>query len=114
MRYQDWDVLVFPSGEEGAHVPVKEFRTACYVEQKHNTPTPLLTTFIPCLSANAPFQVSVHSWKKTGPVLGVSMDGTRPKEMWRVKVVIDGTCVCIETLPIDISWPQIICMFWQY
>ena len=27
MRYQDWDVLLFP---EACHVPFKEFKTTCY------------------------------------------------------------------------------------
>jgi hypothetical protein len=28
MRYEDWDVLLFPGGI-GGHVPLKEFKTAC-------------------------------------------------------------------------------------
>ena len=109
MRYQDWDVLLFPAGEEAAHVPVKEFRTQCYVEQYHHGPqhelvaTPLLTTFIPSLARNAPFQVSIHSWTKTGPIHG----GVAAKEAWQVKVVIDGACVAAETFAVDVNWPQI-------
>ncbi|KAK0274293.1 hypothetical protein LTR91_020166 [Friedmanniomyces endolithicus] len=30
MRFQDWDVLLFP---QGSHVPLREFRTACYAQQ---------------------------------------------------------------------------------
>ena len=108
MRYQDWDVLLFPSGEEGAHVPLKEFRTTCYVENQDNVPTALLTTFIPSLNRGTPFQVSLHSWMKTGPALGVLPDGTRPKEVWQVKVVADGVCVCIQNLEIDTNWPRVI------
>ena len=108
MRYQDWDVLLFPAGEEAAHVPVKEFRTQCYVEQYDQGPqhevvaTPLLTTFIPSLARSAPFQVSVHSWSKTGPV-----HGGAAKEAWQVRVVIDGVCVAAENFVVDVSWPQI-------
>ena len=111
MRYQDWDVLLFPSGDDGAHVPVKEFKTTCYAEPHDNALglTPLLTTFIPSLPQNAPFQISVHSWTKTGPVVTPGSDGSRLREIWQVKVVIDGKEVCIENFAIDASWPQIIC-----
>ncbi|KAK5171175.1 uncharacterized protein LTR77_004319 [Saxophila tyrrhenica] len=109
MRYQDWDVLLFPSGDE-AHIPVKEFRTACYTEPTEHSPnqTPLLTTFVPSLPVGAPFQISVHSWVRTGPTLGVLPDGTRLEEMWQVKVVVDGELVGIKLFGCAESWPQII------
>jgi hypothetical protein len=107
MRYQDWDVLLFPAGEEAAHVPVKEFRTQCYVEVHDRVATPLVTTFIPSLPRNAPFQVSIHSWTKTGPLLAPGLNGERAKEVWQVKVVIDGAFVAAENYGIDVSWPQI-------
>jgi len=28
MRYDDWDVILFP---RDSHVPIQEFKTACYV-----------------------------------------------------------------------------------
>ena len=114
MRYLDWDVLLFPTGEEGAHVPAKEFRTACFIEQMHDdavNPAPVLTTFIPSLHRDAPFQISIHSWSPTGPMLAPAMDGTKLKEEWQAKVVIDGHCVSIENFPIDANWPQVICTF---
>lgn len=108
MRYLDWDVLLFPSGEEGANVPVKEFQTACYVEQQDNTITPLLTCFVPTLPRDSPFQISVHSWTKTAPMMAVEPRSVRPTELWQAKVVIDGNCVTTENFAIDASWPQII------
>ena len=30
MRYEDWDVLLFP---QGSKVPMKEFKTSCHVVQ---------------------------------------------------------------------------------
>lgn len=107
MRYQDWDVLLFPAGEEVTHVPVKEFHTQCYVEVQGNNGTPLLTTFIPALQRNATFQVSIHSWAKTEPMIAQAADGTMVKEVWQAKVVIDGACVAAETFDIDVTWPQI-------
>ncbi|KAK3723144.1 hypothetical protein LTR37_001867 [Vermiconidia calcicola] len=114
MRYQDWDVLLFPAGEEGAHVPIKEFKTACYVEQPesnghHATPIPLLTTFIPSLQRNAPFQISVHSWVKTVPLLGPLADGSKAKELWQARVVVDGECVSTRFIDNESVWPHIIC-----
>ncbi|KAK3710414.1 hypothetical protein LTR37_010257 [Vermiconidia calcicola] len=113
MRYQDWDVLLFPAGEEGAHVPIKEFKTACYVEQPesnghHATPIPLLTTFIPSLQRNAPFQISVHSWVKTAPLLAPNADGSRHKEVWQARVVVDGECVSTRFIDNESVWPHII------
>ena len=111
MRYQDWDVLLFPAGEEAAHVPVKEFRTQCYVEVHDHSTIPVLTTFVPLLQRNSPFQVSIHSWGKTGPMLAPSGDGSRLKEYWQVKVVIDGVCVATQDFGIDGHWPQIMSKF---
>ena len=31
MRYDDWDVILFP---KDSHVPTQEFKTACYVSQE--------------------------------------------------------------------------------
>lgn len=101
-------MLLFPAGEgEGTHIPVKEFRTQCYVEQYEGQNAPLLTTFIPAMPRGVPFQVSIHSWTKTGPMLAPAADGTKAKEAWQVKVVIDGACVGMESYEIDASWPQI-------
>ena len=30
MRYEYWDVILFPAE---SHIPIQEFRTACYVSQ---------------------------------------------------------------------------------
>lgn len=115
MRYEDWDVLLFPAGEEqGAHVPVKEFKTACYVEAPVNSPqaTPLLTSFIPCLTHGAPFQISVHSWNAVNPKLAEgSVGSSRPRELVQVQIVIDGKCVGVEHFSVSATWPQIICTF---
>jgi hypothetical protein len=44
MRYDDWDVILFP---KDSHVPIQEFKTACYVspeECKH--PPPIRLTYL--------------------------------------------------------------------
>ena len=33
MRYQDWDVILYP---KGCQVPFKEFKTTCYAVQAGN------------------------------------------------------------------------------
>lgn len=113
MRYQDWDVLLFPSGDE-AQIPVKEFRTQCYIElPADGSPNqiPLLTSFVPSLPAGAPFQISVHSWVRTGPMLTAFADGTKPEEMWQVRVVVDGEVMGVKMFEVGSVWPQIVGMY---
>ncbi|KAK7730600.1 hypothetical protein SLS53_008990 [Cytospora paraplurivora] len=68
MRYDDWDVLLFPSGGD-ARVPLKEFKVSCHVvpdgEFSHNRGTlglPVMTCFVPGLQPGAPFHISIHCW----------------------------------------------------
>lgn len=45
MRYLDWDVLLFPDNNiepERNHIPLKEFRTACYALDTELAPTGVL------------------------------------------------------------------------
>jgi hypothetical protein len=48
MRYDDWDVILFP---KDSHVPIQEFKTACYSssdKSKQSTHYPLdIGTFLP-------------------------------------------------------------------
>jgi hypothetical protein len=68
MRYDNWDVLLFPTGPE-SKTPFKEFRVGCNVipdvelSQCHGSVgVPVMTCFVPSLEAGAHFQLSVHSW----------------------------------------------------
>lgn len=87
---------------------MKEFRTACYIEhfEKGEQPVPLLTTFIQTLEPDYPFQVSLHSWVPTG-----RQDVGEPNggEYWQVRMLVDGVCVCIQSIPREANWPAIIC-----
>lgn len=122
MRYLDWDVLLFPSTEEGAstnnpasaeaaHIPFREFKTQCQAEplRPSGDAVPLLSTFVPSLPAGAHFQISVHSWTRTPPVFVPGPDGHAPREMWEVRVVVDGRVETVARLPVEGPWPQIIC-----
>ncbi|KAK5121153.1 hypothetical protein LTR85_005637 [Meristemomyces frigidus] len=104
MRFQDWDVLLFPSGSQ---VPIREFRTACFAQQDGLTTTPLLTCFVPSLETNAPFQISMHSWTKPISILGPNA-GYAPGTdyVWRIKIAIDGLVAVNETFPETITWPR--------
>ena len=126
MRYQNWDVLLFP---EVSKVPLQEFKTSCHVIHDHGrrcfchrvkkqttlhhaaldkladvpmkietfylrntqTPLPTVTSFVPSLSAGAPFRVSVHSWHDPEPS---AYTKSRTKHvddiMFEARVFIDG------------------------
>ncbi len=69
MRYEDWDVLLFPSGRE-CRVPMKEFKVACNVvpdtEFSHSYAShslPVMTCFTPGHPPGTAFHVSIHSWR---------------------------------------------------
>jgi hypothetical protein len=70
MRYNDWDVLLFPTGPD-SKTPFKEFKVACQVipdvELVHcqgSIGLPIVTCFVPSIQPGAAFQVSVHSWSE--------------------------------------------------
>ncbi|OQO01953.1 hypothetical protein B0A48_12426 [Cryoendolithus antarcticus] len=118
MRYQDWDVLLFP---EGSHVPLKEFKTTCYAVQSSgnaeysssayagvHTVTPLLTTFVPGIPMNHSFTISVHAWV---PALHPEVnkgDQLHKRYKWQVRVLINGLCVSTQKIPAVVTWPQVI------
>ena len=68
MRFDDWDVLLFPSGNN-SKVPLKEFKVACNVvpeiELSHihgSVGVPTMTCFVPSLRPGTPFNISIHCW----------------------------------------------------
>ena len=115
MRYLDWDVLLFPSSDDpkATHIPFKEFKTQCQAEHKGGAgeATPLMTCFVPSIAAGMKFQISVHSWSPTEPILAPGEDGHQPRELWEVKVVMDGKVNTVAHLAVDAQWPQIICEY---
>lgn len=70
MRYDDWDVILFPTGRD-AKIPFKEFKVACHVvpdlELAHihgAVAIPVMTCFVPSLPAGSAFQISIHCWRR--------------------------------------------------
>ncbi|GFG16845.1 hypothetical protein IFM61392_09722 [Aspergillus lentulus] len=129
MRYENWDVLLFP---ESSKVPIQEFRTQCFVTQEEvETPyinsaaivnpgsyfmprasvvqLPVLTTFIPSLPQNTPFRVSVHSWDKPRPsLLMESLMQPDDALLFEIRIFIDGLCISGSVFGQRTNWPHII------
>ncbi|KAL7809715.1 hypothetical protein V8C26DRAFT_263259 [Trichoderma gracile] len=113
MRFEDWDVLLFP---RDCKVPVKEFKVACHVihDAEINSPhgsfgLPTVCCFVPSLPAGTPFQVSIHSW--TSPIVSqftrcYSKYGDDAN--FEARVFVDGQLVASARLDRDKDWPHII------
>lgn len=113
MRYETWDVLLFP---EGSRVPIQEFKTQCFVTKDTESPylqspdfigpnaylrcqgasrqIPILTTFIPSLARGTAFRISIHNWDKPKPSrLIESMMQPDDVLLYEARVFVDGECV---------------------
>lgn len=118
MRYQNWDVLVFP---DLSKIPQQEFKTACQVIQDQGTYfitlpftllltlkiltrleshisqinphlLPTVTSFIPGLPAGEAFRISIHSWENPDiSRYALNLKKTSDIVMFEARVFIDGT-----------------------
>ncbi|OAX80777.1 hypothetical protein ACJ72_04885 [Emergomyces africanus] len=131
MRFENWDVLLFP---EGSKVPIQEFKTQCLVTRDSESPymhidsvvqpcssllhpnyaqgvfgyTPILTTFVPSLSHNSPFKVSIHSWKKAAPTrMMESLMQPGDSVVFEMRVFIDGAFIAGKLTNQRTGWPQL-------
>lgn len=102
MRYDDWDVLLFPSGRD-ARVPLKEFKVGCHVvpdaEIAHSSSAgsfglPAMTCFVPSLQPGALFHISIHSWG-TPQVSQHALNYSKHPELvkFEARILIDGRMV---------------------
>ncbi|KAF7622552.1 hypothetical protein F9C07_2246934 [Aspergillus flavus] len=128
MRYENWDVLLFP---ENSKVPIQEFKTQCFVIKDRGSPylhspalvnptsyclpqgnmglLPVLTTFIPSASPNTPFRVSVHSWERPRPSrLMESLLQPDDALLFEVRIFIDGLFVSGSVFGQRTNWPHVI------
>lgn len=102
MRYDDWDVLLFPSGEtRDARIPLKEFKVNCHVvpdtEFAHNRGTfglPAMTCFVPSLQPGAQFHISIHCWG-TPQISQYTLSSTQHRDLvkFEARILIDGRMV---------------------
>ncbi|KKZ66105.1 hypothetical protein EMCG_08131 [[Emmonsia] crescens] len=136
MRFENWDVLLFP---EGSKVPIQEFKTQCFVTRDSESPymhidsllnssphrlqpnyaqgifgyTPILTTFVPSMSRNSPFRVSVHSWKKPTPTRTMeTLMQPDDSVVFEMRVFIDGIFIAGSLTNQRTGWPQVIGMLY--
>ncbi|KAF9883115.1 hypothetical protein FE257_004094 [Aspergillus nanangensis] len=129
MRYENWDVLLFP---ESSKVPIQEFKTQCFATKDRESPylyspaftnpgasyyqpqgslglLPVLTTFIPSIRLNTPFRVSVHCWDKPRPSrLMNSLLQPDDSMLFEVRIVIDGRTVAGNVFSPRSTWPIVI------
>ncbi|CAJ2500878.1 Uu.00g037310.m01.CDS01 [Anthostomella pinea] len=113
MRYEDWDVLLFPMDSK---VPIKEFKTSCHVV--HDTEfaythgsfgLPTMTCFMPGLSPGTPFNISLHCWK-TPDISQFTRNYSKHPELvkFETRVLVDGRLVASSSFNRGGPWPQLI------
>ncbi|KAL6886369.1 hypothetical protein HDV57DRAFT_388057 [Trichoderma longibrachiatum] len=113
MRFEDWDVLLFP---RDCKVPMKEFKVACHVihDAEITSPhgsfgLPTVCCFIPSLPAGTPFQVSIHSWSSpTVSQFTKCYSKYGDDANFEARVFIDGQLVASARLDREKDWPHII------
>ncbi|KAH7390974.1 hypothetical protein DE146DRAFT_150734 [Phaeosphaeria sp. MPI-PUGE-AT-0046c] len=108
MRYDNWDVILFP---KDSHIPIQEFKTACYHACDANTESlkaPTLTCYISSLPPATPFRISIHSWinpAKPSAVVQAQQKSSQ-KIMYMVQVIVDGVTVFQVLYDTASKWPQ--------
>ncbi|KAI9053364.1 hypothetical protein LZ554_002323 [Drepanopeziza brunnea f. sp. 'monogermtubi'] len=114
MRYQNWDVLLFPDEYK---VPLQEFKTSCQViqdpEAQNLQPNPFLlptvTSFVPGIAAGAAFRVSIHCWQNPEISRYVqSLKKTGDTIMFEARLFIDGRLAGSKWFHQTGPWPTII------
>ncbi|KAF7542266.1 hypothetical protein G7Z17_g11726 [Cylindrodendrum hubeiense] len=113
MRYEDWDILLFPRGCE---VPMKEFKVACHVV--HDTEfsqtngsfgIPTLCCFVPSLAAGTPFQISIHSWTVPAISQFTKTYSEYPNSVkFEARLFVDGRLVASTSIDRKSDWPHVI------
>ncbi|KAL9116034.1 MAG: hypothetical protein Q9227_000402 [Pyrenula ochraceoflavens] len=124
MRYQNWDILLFP---EGSKIPVQEFKTQCFVTKDRDDPSflanpafygngidnshiPVLTTFVPSLTEGSPFRISIHSWDgapKASRALECLMQ-VEDSIAFEARIYVDGLFVSGHVFAQHAAWPYVV------
>ncbi|KAI0889668.1 uncharacterized protein GGS22DRAFT_176915 [Annulohypoxylon maeteangense] len=113
MRFEDWDVLLFPRDSK---IPLKEFRTNCHVVHDNEFAyshgsygLPTMTCFMPGLSPGTQFNISLHSWK-TPDISQFTRNYSKHPELvkFEARVLIDGRMVASSSFSRIGPWPQLI------
>ncbi|KAK4243642.1 hypothetical protein C7999DRAFT_18032 [Corynascus novoguineensis] len=115
MRYDDWDIILFPTGRD-SKIPFKEFKVACHVvpdlELAHihgAVGIPVMTCFVPSLAPGTAFQISIHCWRR--PNLS-QFTRTYSKHTdlikFEARILIDGRLVASTVLDREVNGPHLI------
>ncbi|RMD44773.1 hypothetical protein DV735_g369, partial [Chaetothyriales sp. CBS 134920] len=125
MRYQNWDVLLFPGT---SRVPMQEFETRFHVLTLTGKPStsrpidellmdgryesltklPLLTCFIISQMESRPFRVSIHSWSPpSASSILLAHKARHERVAFQARVYIDGVHQC-RTFTDAVSWPEVL------
>ncbi|RDA91100.1 hypothetical protein CP533_6698 [Ophiocordyceps camponoti-saundersi (nom. inval.)] len=112
MRYEDWDILLFPRDSKA---PFKEFKVACHVvhdpefSHTHGSGLPTVCCFVPSLAAGSPFRVSIHSWSQpTASQYTKSYTKFPEKVKFEARLFIDGRLIASTALERSTDSPNII------
>ncbi|KAF2476138.1 uncharacterized protein BDR25DRAFT_278949 [Lindgomyces ingoldianus] len=106
MRYENWDVILFP---RDSHIPIQEFKTACYVSQdEYGHQLPTLICYIVSLPASTPFRISIHSWTSKAKPSHLIESKRKPHQrvVYTLRVVVDGDRVFHGCYEVSTKWPQ--------
>ncbi|KAK3303063.1 uncharacterized protein B0T15DRAFT_262446 [Chaetomium strumarium] len=115
MRYDDWDIILFPAGRD-SKIPFKEFKVACHVvpdlELAHihgAGALPVMTCFVPSLAAGNPFQISLHCWRQPD-ISQFTRAYSRHSNLVRfeARILVDGRLVASTILDRDVNGPHLI------
>ncbi|KAK4162434.1 hypothetical protein QBC43DRAFT_79194 [Cladorrhinum sp. PSN259] len=116
MRYDDWDVILFPAGRD-AKIPFKEFKVACHVvpdlELSHihgaASSMPVMTCFIPSLTAGNAFQISIHNWKHP-KISAFTRAYSKHTDLVRfeARVLLDGRFVASAVFDREFNGPKLV------
>ncbi|KAK4192338.1 hypothetical protein QBC35DRAFT_512018 [Podospora australis] len=121
MRYDDWDVILFPTGRD-SKVPFKEFKVACQVvpdpELAHihgSVGMPVMTCFVPSLPAGAPFQLSVHSWHDPEISQFTRTYSKHPELIkFEMRILLDGRLVASTVFDRHVNGPHLITSTFEF
>ncbi|PQE03403.1 hypothetical protein CJF30_00005492 [Rutstroemia sp. NJR-2017a BBW] len=128
MRYQNWDVLMFP--QELCKIPVQEFKTSCQVIQdpgecshddtalhmaqdlveRRSLLLPMVTCFIPGLPAGEPFRISIHSWQNPEASRYIHQISSKHVEhvVFEARVYVDGRLAGTKLFHRNGPWPTVL------
>ncbi|KAH6642962.1 hypothetical protein C7974DRAFT_386478 [Boeremia exigua] len=106
MRYDNWDIILFP---DESNIPIPEYKTACYFSRDEDgVELPTLRTYIGSLKPETPFRISVHHWgpQKPSPFIQQVQRRVGSDITFTVQVIIDGTRLYHGSFAVDTSSPQ--------